>query len=415
MNKFTKFVFCLLAFVLGVGGGVGYAWYQTLPETEDLIIGEEVFYSYSDGEVSTADFENGNDVFSVHFLELGNKYTGDCTYIKYGNTDILIDCGSRSNSVNAVSSYLNKYVSDNTLEFVIVTHAHRDHYAGFATGVKADSIFDLYDCETIIDFGNATNQDPNSTTYKNYVRERTDEINAGAEYISAIECRNQDGTNMEFVIDEQNDVKFEVLYNEYTEYDYTNQETIGYKAHSENDYSVCTLFSVGEKKFIFTGDLESGEKDGEITEGGEEKLVKNNQSLIALRDNGADHGVEVYKAGHHGSKTSSGTTLLNAIRPKHVGICCCAGSDEYRAEPQNTFPTQAFINRIAQYTNKVFVTTLCVDWQNSEYTSFNGNIVFWTKSSIQVVNVDCSNNEMILKDTDWFKENRTMPTEWQIS
>ncbi|MDR0455314.1 MAG: MBG domain-containing protein, partial [Treponema sp.] len=30
---------------------------------------------------------------SIHFLELGNKYTGDCVYVNYGDIDILIDAG----------------------------------------------------------------------------------------------------------------------------------------------------------------------------------------------------------------------------------------------------------------------------------------------------------------------------------
>ena len=208
----------------------------------------------------------------------------------------------------------------------------------------------------------------------------------------------------EFSVLDEN-AKFEVLYNEYTRYDRTNSATNSYKAGSENDYSVCTLFSFGEKKFIFTGDLESGENH----EGGEEKLVKNNQSLIDLRDNGNHYGVSLYKAGHHGSKTSSGETLLDAIRPEYVGVCCCAGSGEYKAEPENTFPTQAFIDRIAKYTDKIFVTTLCVDWQKGIYTSFNGNIVIWIKSQMENVSVDCSNNNKKLKDTEWFATNRINP------
>ena len=198
MKGFNKFIIVVLSLIIGVAGGAGFVWYDSLPETETLVTGDEIFYSYNEDGVKTADFENTNETFSVHFLELGNKYTGDSTYIKYGDVDILIDCGSRSNSIGTVSTYLNKYVTDNTLEYVIVTHAHRDHYAGFATGVKVDSIFDLYVCENIIDFGNATNQDPNATTYKNYVRERTDEINAGANHIPAVSLRNQDGTNDEF-------------------------------------------------------------------------------------------------------------------------------------------------------------------------------------------------------------------------
>ena len=138
MRKIREFIVCLLALVIGLGGGAGYVWYMSLPETEELVESQDVFYSHNDMDVSTAEFDNGEDVFSVHFIELGNKYTGDCTYIKYGEVDILIDCGSRANSVGAVSSYLNKYVQDNTLEYVIVTHAHRDHYAGFATSTKVN-------------------------------------------------------------------------------------------------------------------------------------------------------------------------------------------------------------------------------------------------------------------------------------
>lgn len=403
MRKISNFLVCLIALVLGVFGGGIYITYKTLPETEELVESESLFYSLdANGEVNTATFDNGLDVFSVHFLELGNKYTGDCAYIKYGNTDILIDCGSRSNSVEAVSNYLNKYVADNTLEYVIVTHAHRDHYAGFAAST---SVFDLYVCENIIDFGNATNQEDGAATYERYKKERDAEIVLGANYIPAISCRNADNTNQVFVIDETNQVEFEVLYNEYTRYDRTNSATNSYKAGSENDYSVCTLFSFGEKKFIFTGDLESGENH----EGGEEKLVKNNQSLIDLRDNGNRYGVSLYKAGHHGSKTSSGETLLDAIRPEYVGVCCCAGSGEYKAEPENTFPTQAFINRIAQYTDKIFLTTLCVDWEKGIYTSFNGNIVVWIKPAMENVSIDCSNNNKKLKDTEWFATNRTNP------
>ena len=389
MKKIREFIVCLLALVIGVGGGAGFVLYSSLPETEELVLGEEVFYSYNGEEISTVEFDNGEEVFSVHFLELGNKYTGDCTYIKYGDTDILIDCGSRTNSIGTVSNYLNQYITDNTLEYVIVTHAHRDHYAGFATSTKVNSIFDLYVCENIIDFGEATNQDPNATTYKNYIRERTDEINAGATYIPAISCRNSDDTNKEFVLAE--DAKFEILYNEYIE----TQD-----AHSENDYSVCVLFTFDEKTFLFTGDLE---EEGEIA------LLDNNTSLQAIKENGKTYGVDLYKAGHHGSKTSSSETLLEAIRPEHVCVCCCAGSTEYTKTAENTFPTQAFIDRIAVYTDKIFVTTLSVDWEKGVYTSFNGNIVVWIKAEMENVSIDCSNNNKKLKDTEWFATNRTNP------
>ena len=375
-KKLINTITIIFAVVIGFCAGFIYLNYITIPDTDELIKGE-VFYSYYDGEIveKMPISTNAGDV-SVHFLELGNKFTGDCTYIKVGeNIDILIDCGSRSNSIKTVSNYLNNYVTDNTLEYVIVTHAHRDHYAGFATSPKIDSIFDLYECEVIIDFGEQTNQ--TSNTYNNYIRERTDEINNGAKHFSAINCWNNVGdAKRQFILDEANDISLNILYNKYYEIDDKN----------ENNYSVCTLLSQGEKHFLFTGDLDD-----------ETSLIESNDLPQ----------VEVYKAGHHGSGTSSSEDLLAQIQPKIVCVCCCAGSSEYTSNPDNQFPTQAFINRVSIYTKKIYVTTLCIDYDENEYTSMNGNIV--VMSTTESIGVNCSNNNTILKDSEWFIANRTLP------
>ena len=77
-KKFSKgltITVAVLIFLLGsVGGFIGY-FRMNLPDDSDV---------YVSGELE------------VHFLELGNKYTGDCTYIRVGNTDILIDAGSKT-------------------------------------------------------------------------------------------------------------------------------------------------------------------------------------------------------------------------------------------------------------------------------------------------------------------------------
>ena len=137
--------------------------------------------------------------------------------------------------------------------------------------------------------------------------------------------------------------------------------------------------------------------------------------------------MELYKAGHHGSKTSSTTNLLEKIQPKMCVVCCCAGSFEYKAKPENTFPTQDFINRISPYTDKVFVPIMInfiqtegvntatkdddVYKNDGEYQLLNGNITV-TSDAAKGVYVVCSNNETLLKDTNWFKANRTTPLRW---
>jgi beta-lactamase superfamily II metal-dependent hydrolase len=355
----------------------------------------------------------------VHFLELGNKYTGDCTYIKVGeNIDILIDCGSKSTSVATVNNYLNQYVTDNVLEFVIVTHAHQDHYAGFATTEKVQSIFDLYECETIITFSSTNQKTPTiyqntdtvgkiksynsatttskTTLYANFIREleaeldtpltKGDKAGQNPKHLTAKEVIN---TYPNGEIELEEDITLQILNNYY----YDN------KAGSENDYSVCAMINQGSKHFIFTGDLEIE---------GEELLVDTTRNPIFVTADftSRQYGVELYKAGHHGSKTSSSMALLNVIKPRVVCVCCCAGSNEYTDTQANQFPTKQFINNVSQFTDKVYVTTLCVDYDNDIFTSFNGNIVVMAKKEDAEVSVYCSNNTVVLKDTEWFKANR---------
>ncbi len=329
----------------------------------------ETLAGHADGEID------------IHFIELGNKYTGDCTFIQVGTVDILIDAGSRTSSISEISAFLNAHMKDDLLDYVIVTHAHRDHYAGFATSEKKDSLFDLYQVGTIIDFA-LTNQKPDADMYNNYLRERNEEITAGAVHYTAKECIDQN-KNV-FTLSEH--VTMTVL----------DQRFYHEKASEENDYSVCTLFSQGDSHYLFTGDLE---------ETGEASLVERNE----LPE------VTLYKAGHHGSKTSSSNALLNVIRPKVVAVCCCAGSSEYTATNENQFPTQAFVDRVAPHTQLVYVTTLCLNYKaekpEEQFTSMNGTIHIAVYNN--VMTITCSNSGRILKEWDWFKENRVTPNAWK--
>lgn len=310
------------------------------------------------------------DELSVHFLELGNKYTGDCTLIDIGETEILIDAGSRQNSASAIVPYVNEYCSDGVIEYVIATHAHQDHIAGFVGSKSAPGVFESFKVGTIIDFPrtNAT-----SSIYSKYLDARAKAVENGATHYTALECWNNiNGATRTYKITE--DISFSILYNYY----YENNTS------DENDYSVCILLTQGDKNFLFTGDLE-----GE----GEKKLVENN-SLPQ---------VELFKGGHHGSYTANTDALLSVIRPKRVAVCCCCGSTEYTSNNENTFPSQAFCDRVSKYTDEVYVTTVVSDGEDG-YESMNGNIV--VVSDGVNVTVHCSNNNLYFKDTDWCKKNR---------
>lgn len=387
-----RFLVCLVAFIIGSFGSFAIVDYCKLPLTEELEISGEVFYSKS-GETANGSVSNINILdaeISVHFLELGNKYTGDCTYIKATGsdaegkkyeTDILIDCGSKSNSISAVSSYLNNYVTDGKLEYVIVTHAHQDHYAGFATPANINSIFDIYEIGNIIYFAK-TNQKEQGL-YANFLREVNEAKEKGANVFTAQDCvAGTNGAKSSYVIGNttEGNITLNILNSKY----YTE------KASTENDYSVCSLVKTPNQKFLFTGDLEAG---------GEKWLSENYATgELSLAD------CDLYKAGHHGSKTSSTNALMSLVRPKVVCVCCCAGSPEYTKNVLNQFPTQKFIDEISKYTECVYVTTLCVNYANDEFTSFNGNIVFMAKGTTYSVN--CSNNNTVLKESGWLEKNQ---------
>ena len=320
---------------------------------------------------------------SIHFLELGNKFVGDCIYINYNDIDIVIDAGSRQSSATTIIAYINDYIQDDTIEYVIATHGHQDHIAGFYSTRTVTGILDYYKIGTIIDFPRTNST---TATYNNY-RDTRDRLVSSGETVhyTALQCyREEDGAKRIYELG--GDVKLEILYNYY----YENYSS------NENNYSVAIKILQGEKQYIFTGDME--------------KIAEDEMVKYYEENYGGLGPCVLYKGGHHGSFTSSNENLMMAITPEYICVCTCTGTDEYSAVEANKFPSQAFINRVAPYTDKVYMTTLITDYANNKYESFNGNIVFLVSEGD--ISINCSNHDLKLKDTEWFKLNRAMPNAW---
>ena len=364
--------------------------------------------SYVEGEMASV---------SIHFLELGNQYTGDCIYIKAGENDILIDAGSRKGSAATIAAYLQDgtrggdYVSDGKLEYVIATHAHQDHIAGFVGNQKGetrDGIMYQFKVDNLIDFSyydtgskvfdntKVTYEESDGLTqiYEDYLDARNFLIASGTNWKTAGQLF-EEGTT---VFPLGPGVELDLLYNFF--YDHTSADVKelepGFSKSgfsNQNDCSVSVLLRQGSRSFLFTGDSE---------EYAEHSLVKYND----LPE------VDLFKCGHHGSYTASGEELLSAIKPKSVVACCCAGNDEYASDPKHSFPAQEAIDRIAEYTDDFYVTTLGSWDDGSHYESMNGNVVF-AYDRAGVLTKSFSHNDLKLKDTAWFKENRECPDPWK--
>lgn len=325
------------------------------------------------------------DEFQIHFLEFDSASAGDSIYIKAGDTDILIDAGNKQNQTKKLVSQINEYCTDSKLEYLIMTHGDQDHIQSLSGTSKDTSVIYNYSIDNII-----YNQKTSKTTnvYKNTLKgfeyaknTYNTTITYAHEFFESDELTPKDSDTIEL----SDNVSMTILWNKFY---FTNSS-------DENNYSVSVLFTYkdnnDEHNFILTGDLEKE---------GEEAMVKHYDGVSYPSLPHCD----LYKGGHHGSKTSSTNAFLAAITPDICCVCTCAGTNEYTTDYTNQFPTQHFINRISKYTDKVYITGM---YENGEFKSMNGQItVSCGKNSENKVEVGiaASNNLIKLKDTEWFNE-----------
>ena len=212
-----------------------------------------------------------------------------------------------------------------------------------------------------------------NTEYGKYLKAREYAVEKGANHKTAKELWNNNTTT--FTLAEG--ITMDVLYNKYY-FEATSEE---------NDYSVCTMFNYNNHHFMLTGDLE---------EKGEQALV---DYYSALEESKHLPHCDLFKGGHHGSYTASNECLLSAITPDICCVCCCGGATEYTANANTQFPAQAFIDRIAKYTSRVYITSMFNE-ETKTNESMNGNIVLSFNGT--TVGLKASNNLIRLKDTEWF-------------
>ena len=383
----TIAVSLLVGLVGGAAGGVFAA-------NETYVIPDKVTATVYQGgaldENAVNAIKSDDTTLSVHFLELGNKYTGDCVFINAGEFEILIDAGSRADSVDDIYEYVKPYV-DGQLEYVVVTHAHQDNYAGFATKDYENSLFSKFtdDEETPHEIGTVV-------TFAQ-TNQKADKAGLYQYFENNVKTLKEKGTERKYVNEYfKSGASPTVKINDNVSLEFLDHKFYHEKSKTENNHSVCfqIVETAGENvyRYLFTGDLE---------EDGEKDLVKQNADKMGK--------TRLYKAGHHGSKTSTSQELLDLIDPDAICVCACAGSPEYTKNKDNQFPTQAFVDRV--YTKnagtQVFVTSLCVDYDANKFTSMNGNIVICSTGNS--VTRYFSNNATELREAEWFKTNRKLP------
>lgn len=256
-------------------------------------------------ETNKTDNNSGSSLGSleVHYIDVGQ---GDCILIESEGQNMLIDCGESSES-DEVTAYLQEH-NISKIDYLVGTHPHSDHMGGMSTIVDNFEISDFY-MPYLPDY------DIPATKYFEKLLVSLDNKN--------IKIKNPEvGEKIQLG-------SAEILFIAPNSEDYSNA----------NNYSIGIILTHGENSFIFTGDAEKLP---------EEEMINNG----LLKD------IDVYKAGHHGSSTSSSEEFLEVIKPEYAVIMCGEGNSY-------NHPNDDAMERIKKY----------VPEENIFRTDFVGSIV----------------------------------------
>lgn len=215
----------------------------------------------------------------VHFIDVGQ---GDSTLILCGGEAMLIDAGNNDQGTK-IQNYLTKQ-GVTKLKYMIGTHPDADHIGGM------DVVLYKFDCDTIL----MPSETKDTATYRDVVDTMK---NKG--YKNTLPEAGKEYSLGEAI--------FTILS---PEKDYDNS----------NDNSIAIRLVYGKKSFLLTGDAE---------EDAEKDMLQSGNFLKS----------DVYKAGHHGSKTASSEDFMKAVSPKYAVISCKEGNSygHPHAATMNTF------------------------------------------------------------------------------
>jgi len=206
--------------------------------------------------------------FRVTFVSVGQ---GDGAIVEFPNGKVLVlDAGDRNFGFDAGKRYvlpLLKYYGINKIDYLVATHAHSDHFGGMLSVLNSVPVDTIY---------LSTYSSPNKL-YQRFIalidslkipvihKQRGQEINIGSEY------------------------RVYILH-PFGPYLHSDNHS----GNEVNNSSLVLKIYYGRTSFLFMGDLEQNAEEGLIPF----------RSLLTSN---------VFKVGHHGSRTSSSTELLHWV------------------------------------------------------------------------------------------------------
>lgn len=248
------------------------------------------------------------DILEVNFMDVGQ---GDCNIIRLPDgKNMVIDAGGDRSSDSAFKEVLKPLIDDMNItvfDYMILTHSDLDH-VGYM-----DEILEYYEVKNV---------------YRPAFRSKSEKTNefslvdteAYDKFITKV--YSEPDCNVFLNVDKDYSIKGDNYEMNIFNVDKSKYKKSSLYAKDLNAVSPFCELKYGGRSVFFTGDAE-----GKGGNGAEEEFV--NKHITKNFD------CDVLKAGHHGSETSSSTTLLNKIDPEYVVVS--VGKDNEHGHPRNEF------------------------------------------------------------------------------
>lgn len=292
--------------------------------------------------------------FEAHFIDVGQ---GDAILLKFpGNVEVMIDGGTTSSGLadyrTELVGYLNYVVSDDTIEYMIVTHPDTDHYNMLEAVMDAFVVGEVYynDCDK-------------NSTYSKFQDRVLEELGDEGMAIDA------DGETYTVLNTESYSLTvYAPGYDRFNTGDMTE-----YDAEESNGMSPFVVVETLNRTLIFTGDATTETEEWFMDTYAEEL------------------DVDFIKIGHHGSDTSTSQEFLNFVNPEYCVIMCDDGS-AYE-HPSATVMNRLFDKGVVTYrTNRHGNIVLYID--------ASGDMAFGVEREVPVENNTVSGRSDLMLITE---------------
>lgn len=336
------FIISIVAIVLVIAIATAVVYFA-FPDTWDKIVSMIVKDNQHSG------LARGDGELLVHMLDVGQ---GDCIYIQLPDgKDMVIDCANYNDDgeyEKKTFDYLDKYIEDDTVEYLMLTHCDSDHVYFMdelleryqveklfmpnvlaAPGTTSKDKKALQDQIDALDTSRFTDKDTVGTiTYAEFF------IAALTEPDCEIVLNVDPDANTNSIIIEETTYRLVFYCPTQEYYDDYGLNT----AERKNAISPIGILEYNNRKIMLTGD------SNEI-----------NEPLVMARTGKID--CDVLKVGHHGSETSTSNAFLDEYTFEYAIISCNSYGNKFN------HPHQATLDRLKSHNIEVY------------RTDNNGNIV----------------------------------------